>query len=388
MERPNTRFEGLRSFDIDKVAAAAGEDPDVLRMENLDTDLAPPPAAVEATRAAVGEARGNSWLPFTGLPELRAAIAADLERRSGRRYDPGAEVVVTSGGTSGVLPALFAVSEPGDTVVLTDPTYAGLLQRTRLAGARPHLVPLVPDAAGWRLDRDALRAAEAARPAALVLMSPSMPSGCVLDEDDWTAVAELCERTGAALVYDAAMERILYDGSPRLHPCRFDGLAERTLIIGSMSKEYRMIGWRIGYVAGPRPLLARVAQAVIYNTTVASGFAQLGAVAALTDPAGGGVAEAAAEYRRRHDTVLAQLAGLPVVPAGGGWSCLVDARPLGLTAPDLSARLLAHGRVAATPMTAWGERVAPHYVRLVYSREPVERLAGLRARFDAAIKGA
>ncbi|MFD0664543.1 aminotransferase class I/II-fold pyridoxal phosphate-dependent enzyme [Thermocatellispora tengchongensis] len=214
MERPNTRFEGLRSFDIDKVAAAAGEDPDVLRMENLDTDLAPPPAAVEATRAAVGEARGNSWLPFTGLPELRAAIAADLERRSGRRYDPGAEVVVTSGGTSGVLPALFAVSEPGDTVVLTDPTYAGLLQRTRLAGARPHLVPLVPDAAGWRLDRDALRAAEAARPAALVLMSPSMPSGCVLDEDDWTAVAELCERTGAALVYDAAMERILYDGSP------------------------------------------------------------------------------------------------------------------------------------------------------------------------------
>lgn len=383
--RSSTRFRDVLPFDIDRVAAAAGADPDVLRMENLDTDVPPPPVAVEVTRRAVGEPHANSWLPFTGLPELREAVAAELERRSGVAYDPDVQVVITSGGMPAIVSAMFAACDVGDTVVLTDPTYAGLLQRTRLVGARPYLVPLRVEDGYWRLDRDALRAAAAERPAALVLMSPSMPSGCVLDEEDWRLVAEVCERAGAWLLYDAAMELLRYGTAPHLHPCRFPGLAERTVIIGSMSKEYRMIGWRIGWLAGPRAIMDRVAQAVIYNTTVSSGFAQLGAAAALNDPAGAGVKEAAAEYERRHDTVVEQLDGLPVVRARGGWSCLVDAEALGLDAPALSERLLTRGRIAATPMTAWGGPVARRYVRLVYSNEPVERLADLRARFDAAL---
>lgn len=179
----------------------------------------------------------------------------------------------------------------------------------------------------WRLDRQAL--AEVTSAAALLLMSPSMPSGVVFDEQDWAAVAETCERTGAYLVHDAAMERIVYDGHPRINPCRVDGLAERTIVVGSMSKEYRMIGWRIGWVAGPADIMARIRVAAIYNTTVASGFHQLGAVAALTDPSGAGVDQAVAEYRKRHDTVIRQRADLPVVRAAGGWSCLVDAGRLG-----------------------------------------------------------
>jgi aspartate/methionine/tyrosine aminotransferase len=286
---------------------------------------------------------------------------------------------------TGIVSVLFATTDVGETVVLTDPTYAGLLRRTHLVSARPHLVPLRVADGIWRIDRDALRAAADARPAALVLMSPSMPSGCVLDEEDWALVAEVCDRADAWLVYDAAMERLLYDGFPQVHPCRIDGLAERTLIVGSISKEYRMIGWRIGWVAGPPEIMARVAQAVIYNTTASSGFAQLGAVAALNDPTGAGVAEAVAEYRRRHDTVIRQLAGLPVVRAGGGWSCLVDAAALGMEAAVLSERLLVHGRIAATPMTAWGEGVAARYIRLVYSNEPTVRLAELRSRFEAAL---
>ncbi|MFB4270719.1 pyridoxal phosphate-dependent aminotransferase [Nonomuraea sp. GTA35] len=379
--RPNTRFAHVQPIDIDRVAAAAGTDPGVLRMENLDTDVPPPPGAVEATRRSLAEGTGNSWLPFTGLPELCAAVAADLRVRTGHDYDAARQIAVTSGGTSAVMPVLLATTEPGDPVVLTDPTYAGLLQRVRLSGARPHLVPLRVDGGHWRLDREAL--ARVSRAAALLLMSPSMPSGAVLDREDWAQVAQVCERTGAYLIYDAAMERIVFDGHPRIHPCRIDGLAERTIIIGSMSKEYRMIGWRIGWVAGPADIMSRVMVATIYNTTVASGFHQLGAAAALRDPSG--VAEAVAEYQARHETVAAQLDGLPLVRAGGGWSCLVDAEAMGLTAADLSARLLDRGRVAATPMTAWGETVAPRFVRLVFSNEPVERLAGLRARFEAAL---
>ncbi|NJP98108.1 pyridoxal phosphate-dependent aminotransferase [Nonomuraea sp. FMUSA5-5] len=379
--RPNSRFAHVQPFDIDRVAAAAGADPDVLRMENLDTDVPPPPAAVEATMRSLQEGTGNSWLPFTGLPELCAAVAGDLRERTGQDYDPLRQVAITSGGTSAVMPVLLATTEPGDPVVLTDPTYAGLLQRVRLSGALEHLVPLRVDGGHWRLDREAL--AGVGRAAALLLMSPSMPSGVVLDRDDWELVARVCERTGAYLIYDAAMERIVFDGHPRVNPCQVDGLAQRTIIIGSMSKEYRMIGWRIGWVAGPADIMSRIMVATIYNTTVASGFHQLGAAAALRQPSR--VAEAVAEYQARHETVAAQLDGLPLVRAGGGWSCLVDAEALGLTAAGLSARLLDRGRVAATPMTAWGETVAPRYVRLVFSNEPVERLAELRARFDAAL---
>ncbi|SEG87303.1 Aspartate/methionine/tyrosine aminotransferase [Nonomuraea solani] len=380
--RPNSRFAQVQSFDIDKVAAAAGDDPDVLRLENLDTDVPPPPAAVAATREALAEGTGNSWLPFTGLPVLCQAVADDLRVRTGIGYDPLRQVVITSGGTSAVMPVLLATTEPGDPVVLTDPTYAGLLQRVRLSGARPHLVPLRVQDGYWRLDRAAL--AEVRSAAALLLMSPSMPSGVVFDREDWEEVARVCERTGAYLIYDAAMERIVYDGHPRINPCRVDGLAERTIIIGSVSKEYRMIGWRIGWIAGPADIMARIMVATIYNTTVAGGFQQIGAATALREPSG--VAEAVAEYQARHDTVIEQLAGLPVVRAGGGWSCLVDAEAMGLTAADLSARLLERGRVAATPMTAWGEAVAHRYVRLVYSNEPVKRLSELRARFTAALE--
>ncbi|MER7505740.1 pyridoxal phosphate-dependent aminotransferase [Nonomuraea pusilla] len=381
--RPNSRFADVRTFDIDAVAAAAGADPDVLRMENLDTDVPPPPAAVAATTRSLDEGTGNSWLPFTGLPVLCEAVAADLRERTGVGYDPLREIVITSGGTSAVMPVLLATTQPGEPVVLTDPTYAGLLQRVRLSGARPHLVPLRVERGRWRLDREALEQVRSA--AALLLMSPSMPSGAVLDRDDWEAVARVCDRTGAYLVYDAAMERIVFDGGSHVNPCRVDGLAGRTIVIGSVSKEYRMIGWRIGWVAGPADVMARIRVAAVYNTTVAGGFQQRGAAAALTDPSGAGVAEAVAEYQARHDTVVRQLDGLPVIRAAGGWSCLVDAEAMGLDAVTLSARLLERGRVAATPMTAWGGPVARRHVRLVFSNEPVERLSDLRARFDAAL---
>ncbi|MBF8191459.1 aminotransferase class I/II-fold pyridoxal phosphate-dependent enzyme [Nonomuraea sp. K274] len=193
--RPNTRFADVQPIGLDEVAEAAGADPDVLRMENLDTDVPPPPAAVTATTRALASGEGNSWLPLTGLPVLCEAVAGELRSRTGLDYDPSRQVVITSGGTSAVMPVLLATTEPGEPVVLTDPTYAGLLQRVRLSGARPHFLPLRVEGGYWRLDRDALTQVTTA--AALLLMSPSMPSGVLLDRDDWAAVAETCARTGA-----------------------------------------------------------------------------------------------------------------------------------------------------------------------------------------------
>src|SRR5919206_3680560 len=150
------RLEHVAGFNIDRVAAAAGDDPDVLRLENLDTDVPPPPAAMEATRAAIGEDDANSWLPFTGRDDLKEAVAAFVERRGGPRYDGPREIVITCGEGDAMVDALFCLTDPGDEVVLTDPTYAGMLNRVRLVGAAPRLVPLHVGDGEWQLDLDEL----------------------------------------------------------------------------------------------------------------------------------------------------------------------------------------------------------------------------------------
>ena len=377
------RLVGIPGFDIDAVARAAAGDPDILRLENLDTDLRPPPAAVAATREALESPAANSYLPFTGRGGLRAAAARHVGRLAGRRYDPDRECVITAGGTEGLLNALLATVDPGDEVIVTDPTYAGMLQRVRLAGATPRLAPWVFDAeAGWRLDRDALAARIGPRTRALFIMNPSMPSGGVLDRDDWTAVADLCDGHDLWLIYNAAMERILYDDRPYLHPASLPGMRARTLTVGSVSKEYRMIGWRVGWVAGPAAIMADVAKAGIYNVVTPVGIGQPGARAALAAPdEAEDVAACVRRWQRRRDAVLDALRDYPVRSAAGGWSLLVDTRPLGLRARELSARLLAQGGVAATPMDAWGGPAAEFQLRLVFSNEPAARLRTLRDRF-------
>lgn len=378
------RMADIQGFGIDRVAAAAETRTDILRLENLDTDIAPPEAAVRATRLAVGSDDANSYLPFTGLRELREAVALRLLGDTGRSYDPETEITISSGGLAGLLSALLAMVDPGDEVIVTDPAYAGLIQRVRLAGAVPRSVPLRVVDGHWRLDLDALSAAVGPRTRVLLLANPSMPSGIVHTAAEWQAVTEACARADAWLLYDAAMERILFDDQPYLHPARLPGLAERTVTVGSVAKEYRMIGWRVGWIAAPRPLSEDIGRAVVFNTVVPSGFAQIGAICALTAD-GDGVAAAVAEWQARRDTVLEQLDGLPVVIPDGGWSLLLNATACGFTADRLSRALLDHAGVACTPMTTWGARVAPDYVRLVFSNEPQSRLASLRQRLDGVL---
>src|SRR6266581_3107702 len=182
------RLDHIPGFNIDRVAAAAGDDPDVLRLENLDTDIAPPAEAMEATRAAIGEDEANSWLPFTGRDDLKEAVAAYIERRGGPRYDARREIVITSGEGDAMLDALFCLTDPGDEVVLTDPTYAGMINRVRLVGAEPRLVPLQVADGEWRLDLDALPAAVSEHTRVLFISSPSLPSGWVANDEEWHAI--------------------------------------------------------------------------------------------------------------------------------------------------------------------------------------------------------
>jgi aspartate/methionine/tyrosine aminotransferase len=371
------RLRDVQGFGIDRTARAADaarSDWPVLRMENLDTDLPLPPEAIPETVRGLERPEANSWLPFTGDDDLRAAVADFLAERTGHRYDPLREIVITSGGTEAILDVLLATVDPGDEVLLTDPTYAGIVNRVRLAGGVPRFVPYVVRDGEWRLDLDALTVTD--RTALAVLMSPSMPSGAVLTEAEWEAVCGL----GLPLLYDSAMERLLFDGRPLVHPLRFDGMAERTVIVGSLSKEHRMIGWRVGWVAGPAEVVESVGWVHVYNTTTPTAVARAAATAVLRGDQGH-VAEAVAELERRRDAILDALAGWPVVRPAGGWSLLIDAAAIDLAPADLSRMLLEDAAIAATPMTGWGGAVADRHVRLVFSAEPVDRLRTFPERF-------
>lgn len=359
-------------------------DPDVLRLENLDTDLRPPASALAFTKAAVDDDAANSYLPFFGLDVTRQAAAGLVSRQSGQHYDWRTECLISAGGLSGMLNVLLATIEPGDEVLMTDPIYVGLVNRVRLAGGVPRYVPLVPSAQGWRLDLGALAAIDPGPVRVALLMSPSMPTGAVFTAKEWEALIAFCRRAGCWLLNDAAMERILYDGRPVIHPARFDGMREQVITVGAASKEYRMIGWRVGWVVGPAPIIADVARVSLTNVVCQTGIA-MGAVAtAITDP-DDGIAASVAEWQRRRDVVLEELAGLPAIPPHGGWSLLLDVSPFGLTGAEASRRLLQRGKVAATPMVNWGGEKAAHYVRFVFANEPVERLRGLGQRVHEAL---
>ncbi len=428
------RLEDIPGFNIDRVAAAAGDDPDVLRLENLDTDVPPPAAAIEATREAIGTDDANSWLPFTGRDDLKDAVAAYIERRGGPRYDGRREIVITGGEGEAMLDALFCLTDPGDGVILTDPTYAGMLNRVRLVGAVPQLVPLVVVDGAWRLDLDALRSSITDRTRVIFLNNPSFPSGWAANDTELEAIATACGEHDLWLLYFASFEGVLFDGRTVVHPAALPGMRDRTVTVSAPSHEQRMIAWRVGWVVAPRAasvagkagdarpedggaasvagkagdarpedggaasvagkagdarpedggeLVNDVSRVHIYNGLVPSGFAQIGTRVALGAPPED-LAEANAEWQRRRDETLRQLAGLPAFRPHGGWSLLLDVAALGLDCEDVSARLLEE-KVAATPMRGWGGEVADRHVRFVFSNEPVERLALLGERVHRAL---
>lgn len=381
MRRP-VRLAGIPGFGIDVVAEAAGDDSDVLRLENLDTDLPVPDGVVEATRRAVGVDQYNSYLPFDGRADLKAMVAAHFERRSGVTVDLS-QITITGGDGDGLNNALNATTDVGDEVIVTDPTYAGVINRVRLVGARPQVVPLHVQDRAWRLDPDRLRSAVTSKTRAVFLMNPAFPHGARLNDEEWRAVADVCVEHDLWLIYWALYEGVVFDGAPIVHPVSLPGMAERTVTVSAVSMEWRMIGWRVGWTIGPSELAQDLALAHIYNAVTPGGIGMAGAVVALQAPQED-LDRNVAELQRRRDVMLAQLAGLPVIKPDGAWSMLLDCEPLAIAPDELSRRLIRE-KVAATPMTGWGGPIADRHVRFVFSNEPVERLAELRDRVDRAL---
>lgn len=379
------RLRHIAGIGVDCMGAIAdASDRNFLRLENLDTDIPPDPAAIERTRQAATNDVDNSYLPFVGQTRLREIAAAHVSRISGVRYSGERNCVISAGGLSGILNVLLATVETGDEVLVTDPTYAGLINRIRLAGGVPKFVPFhfTPGSA-WRLDLQALRAAMGPKVTAMLLMSPSMPSGGYLEASDWAVVAELCCAHDVNLILDTAMERLLFDDRPVIHPAGFTGMAQRTITVGSCSKELRMIGWRVGWIVAPEHLMADLVAVSLTNVVVPVGIAQ-DAVATALENSRLGLMPYVRELQTRRDVLMRELDGLPFGLPAGGWSMLLRTSDFDIDGATLSSRLLEQ-EVCATAMTGWGEIHGEQYIRFVFANEPVTRLSGVGERVRNAL---
>lgn len=380
------RLKHIADIGVDRMGAIAdSSERDLLRLENLDVNIPPDPEAIERTRLAATLDADNSYLPFVGQTRLRKVAVAHVSQMSGVAYTED-NCIISAGGLCGILNVLLATTEVGDEVIVTDPTYSGLINRVRLAGGVPRFVPFdFTPGKPWKLNRDGLRDAITPATKTMLLMSPSMPSGGLLDREDWRLVAELCVQHDLLLIVDSAMERLVYDGEEVIHPAGLPGMAERTISVGAASKELRMIGWRVGWIVAPDPYMPSLVAVSLANVVVPVGIGQE-AVAIALERSRKTMPDYVAELQRRRDLLMKELDGLPIGMPKGGWSLLLRVSDFGIDGARMSKRLLEQG-VCATGMAGWGVAHGKDYIRFVYANEPVERLRGLGDRVRAALAG-
>ena len=267
--------------------------------------------------------------PF-GLPELRHAIADYTDRLYGRRPDPEEEITVVLGASEGMAAAFCALFEPGDGVVVMQPCHELYPSQAAIFGLVPTFVTLREDrdAGTWRLDRDEVRAV-ASDPSikAFVVNTPQNPTGKVFNRDELSFIAEICRTRDLFAITDEIYEHITFDGHRHLFLPNFEGMAERTLVVNSISKTGRATGWRIGWVLTPPRCTPRL-RAVHDNLVVqAPTPLQKGAVALLRQERAffDGIA---GDYRRKRDLLVDGLreVGFAVTPPEGAYYLFADYR--------------------------------------------------------------
>ena len=369
--------------------ARAGRD--VIALSAGEPDFDTPDHVKAAAVRAIGEGK-TKYPPLTGIPELREAICRKLERENGLRYAPD-EVLVCNGGKQVIYNALAATLDPGEEVVIPAPFWVSYPEMVLLAGANP--VVVATDAAnGFRLGAEQLEAAITAKTKWLLLNNPCNPSGAVYSARDIEGIAEVLRRhPNVWVLADDIYEHIIYNGESFSTMAQVaPDLYERTLTMNGLSKAYCMTGWRIGYGAGPKELIAAMAKIQSQTTSGASSISQWAGVEAL-DGDQAFIRDNVATFRERRDlgvSLLNQADGLSCASPNGAFYLYVDCSgTIGKRTPagdaietdaDLAKYLLRSEEVAVVHGEAFG--LSP-YFRVSYALA-TERLREACTRIQRA----
>jgi N-succinyldiaminopimelate aminotransferase len=279
--------------------------------------------AVKAIRGGV-----NQYPPGRGIPALRLAIAEHQRRFYGLSYDPDTQVLVTTGATEAIAAALLAYVEPGDEVIALEPYYDSYAACIAMAGGKR--VPVTLRAPSFRLDLDELRAAVTDRTTVLLINSPHNPTGTVLTDEELRGIAELAVERDLVVITDEVYEHLVFDGGRHTPLATYEGMAERTVSIGSAGKTFSVTGWKIGWVTGTPDVVTAVTTAKQFLTYV-SGAPFQPAVAgalALGNDYYEGFRDGLQAKRDRLCDGLSAL-GFEVYKPQGTYFVSTDVRPLG-----------------------------------------------------------
>ena len=328
--------------------------PDVIALGRGDPDLATPSYIIEATQNSI---RQNEIpvSPVAGLPELRQVVADKLNRENGLKVD-GDNVIITTGGQEGLFLLMQVLLNPDDEVLVPDPRYTSYDEAIASAGGKMVMIPTDHNDA-FNLRPEAVEQAITPKTKALLIVTPSNPTGGIVTRENLEAIAQIAIKHNLIVISDEIYEKFVYNNWEHFSIGSVPGMESRTVTLNGFSKAYAMTGLRVGYVAAPKNFIDGMIKVKAVTTGAAAGVSQIAAYHAIT-----GTQEPLQEFKRiyteRRQAMMDGLTamGLDYSDPRGAFFLWTNSSSTGIHATELSYLLLKEGRVLIFPGTGFGEQ--------------------------------
>lgn len=309
-----------------------------------------------------------------GLPRLKDAIAAKLSKACGRSVDAETEVAVTAGAMEALIIAMLALVDPGDEVILFDPSYTSHIEQIKLAGGAPVFVKLVRDPAkGWRMDPRALEAAVTAKTKAIIVCNPANPTGMVFSKTEIETIIATARKHGLLIIADETYDFLTYDNVPFISFMNYPEIKDQLLVCRSFSKEYAMTGWRVGFAYARAEIITEMLKIHDAAVICAPTISQYAAYVALTEkplPEDIDLVRAMTERRELMLKRLEKLTDLfDYAKPYGAYYILARYKKTNLAAKDFAIKMLNEAKVIVIPGTDFGPQ-AQGCIRFSFGASP------------------
>lgn len=344
---------------------AAGMD-DVISFTVGEPDFYTPQHIVDAAVDAL-EHGAHKYTPNAGILPLRQAIADKIFHSQHLHYDPERNVIVTAGGMEALMLTMMCLLDPGDEFILGNPCWTNYSRQIQICSAQPRFVNTSAED-GFVFAPEELEHAITPRTKGFLINSPANPTGSIANRAQLEQLAQIAVRHDLYVISDEVYNELVYDGEQPFSIAAVPGMAERTIIINSFSKTYAMTGWRVGYAAGPEPVIRNMVKLQENVAACVNSAAQFGALAALTQPQTA-VQDMLAAYTERRALILSlfgQIPGLRCFAPQGTFYAFVDISATGMDASTFAMDLLQKSRVIVVPGDAFGS-FGTKYVRLSFA---------------------
>lgn len=300
-----------------------------------------------------------------GLAELRSVISRFIDDKTGVKYDPKADIIVTVGGSEAIDLAVRAVVHPGDEVIIPQPSFVCYEPITTLAGGRPVIIPTKAENE-FRLTADELRAHITPRTKALIMPFPNNPTGAIMERSHLEEIAEVLRDTNIIIISDEIYSALTYGGERHTSIAQIDGMAERTVMINGFSKTYSMTGWRLGYACGPAPIIKQMTKIHQFAIMSAPTTSQYAAVEALKNGESD-IQNMLDEYDSRRRMIVNGFnkLGLECFEPKGAFYIFPSIKSTGLSSEEFCERLINEQHVAVVPGNAFGD-CGEGFIRVSY----------------------